>query len=217
MWPSTNPIPSGRTGRPSRNRCDPGYAISQKKRKLVEKVFGWAKLNSILLQVKVRGVKKVNWLFRLLATAANLLRLVKTDSGGVGEGRARFARAQQPRNEERNSKKNGRWTQKSGSESQEPRLADFSSLFSRAEWGLNVKGFSPWRCEGGADRAASTPSRRLFCYDGHLQKRHGALHQHVAGKHRCPTDCRLPRSRILQVTRVCADARSFACTHHTER
>jgi transposase len=58
-------------------RCDPGYAISQKKRKLVEKVFGWAKLNSILRQVKVRGAKKVNWLFRLLATAANLLRLVK--------------------------------------------------------------------------------------------------------------------------------------------
>jgi transposase len=58
-------------------RCDPGYAISQKKRKLVEKVFGWAKLNSILRQMKVRGVKKVNWLFRLLATAANLLRLVK--------------------------------------------------------------------------------------------------------------------------------------------
>ena len=58
-------------------RCDPGYAISQKKRNLVEKVFGWAKLNSILRQVKVRGVRKVNWLFRLLATAANLLRLVK--------------------------------------------------------------------------------------------------------------------------------------------
>ncbi|MGA7795302.1 MAG: hypothetical protein WCA19_19855, partial [Candidatus Acidiferrales bacterium] len=34
----------------------------------------------------------------------------------------------QPRNEERNSKKNGRWTRKkSGSESQEPRLADFSA------------------------------------------------------------------------------------------
>lgn len=58
-------------------RQDPGYTISQRKRKLVEKVFGWAKLNSILRQVKVRGVKKVNWLFRLLATAANLLRLVK--------------------------------------------------------------------------------------------------------------------------------------------
>ena len=58
-------------------RRDPGYAISQRKRKLVEKVFGWAKLDSILRQVKVRGVKKVDWLFRLLATAANLVRLVK--------------------------------------------------------------------------------------------------------------------------------------------
>ncbi len=58
-------------------RQDPGYAISQRKRKLIEKVFGWAKLDSILRQVKVRGVKKVNWLFRLLATAANLVRLGK--------------------------------------------------------------------------------------------------------------------------------------------
>jgi transposase len=58
-------------------RQDPGYAISQRKRKLIEKVFGWAKLDSILRQVKVRGVKKVNWLFRLLAPAANLVRLVK--------------------------------------------------------------------------------------------------------------------------------------------
>jgi transposase len=58
-------------------RRDPGYAISQRKRKLVEKVFGWAKLDSILRQVKVRGVKKVDWLFRLLVTAANLVRLVK--------------------------------------------------------------------------------------------------------------------------------------------
>jgi transposase len=58
-------------------RQDPGYAISQRKRKLIEKIFGWAKLDSILRQVKVRGVKKVNWLFRLLATAANLVRLVK--------------------------------------------------------------------------------------------------------------------------------------------
>ena len=58
-------------------RQDPGFAISQRKRKLVEKVFGWAKLDSILRQVKVRGVKKVDWLFRLVITASNLLRLVK--------------------------------------------------------------------------------------------------------------------------------------------
>lgn len=58
-------------------RQPPGFALSQKKRKLVEKIFGWGKLDSRLRQVKVRGVKKVDWFFRLLATAANLVRLAK--------------------------------------------------------------------------------------------------------------------------------------------
>jgi len=56
-------------------RNDPGYAISQRKRKLVEKVFGWGKLDSILRQVKVRGLRKVDWLFQFVATAGNLVRL----------------------------------------------------------------------------------------------------------------------------------------------
>jgi transposase len=58
-------------------RGDPGFALSQKKRRLVEKVFGWGKLDSILRQVKLRGAKKVDWFFRFLATAANLVRMVK--------------------------------------------------------------------------------------------------------------------------------------------
>jgi Transposase DDE domain len=58
-------------------RQDPGFAISQQKRKLVEKIFAWAKLDSILRQVKLRGMAKVDWLFCLLATAANLARMVK--------------------------------------------------------------------------------------------------------------------------------------------
>jgi transposase len=58
-------------------RQDPGLVISQRKRKLVEKVFGWAKLDSIARQMKVRGQKKVDWLFRLVATVANLVRMVK--------------------------------------------------------------------------------------------------------------------------------------------
>jgi transposase len=58
-------------------RNDAGYALSQQRRKLIEKVFGWAKLDSILRQVKVRGVRKVDWLFRFLATAANLVRMAK--------------------------------------------------------------------------------------------------------------------------------------------
>ena len=58
-------------------RQQPGFAVSQRKRKLVEKIFGWGKLDSILRQVKVRGEKKVDWFFRLLVTAANLVRMVK--------------------------------------------------------------------------------------------------------------------------------------------
>jgi transposase len=58
-------------------RQHPGFTISQKKRKLIEKVFGWGKLDSILRQVKVRGVRKVDWFFRLLATAANIVRMAK--------------------------------------------------------------------------------------------------------------------------------------------
>ena len=58
-------------------RQHPGFAISQKKRKLVEKIFGWGKADSVLRQVKLRGQAKVDWFFRLLASAANLVRLVK--------------------------------------------------------------------------------------------------------------------------------------------
>src|SRR5271157_46352 len=58
-------------------RNDPGLAISQKKRKLVEMVFGWGKLDSIMRKFKLQGVKRIDWLFRLLATANNLLRMVK--------------------------------------------------------------------------------------------------------------------------------------------
>jgi hypothetical protein len=58
-------------------RNDAGFAISQKKRKLVERVFGWGKLDSIMRKFKLRGVERIDWLFRLLATANNLVRMVK--------------------------------------------------------------------------------------------------------------------------------------------
>ena len=56
-------------------RSSPGFAISQKKRKLVEKVFGWAKLDRPLRQVKLRGLRRVDWLIQLIATAHNLRRM----------------------------------------------------------------------------------------------------------------------------------------------
>ena len=58
-------------------REGPGFKVSQRKRKLVEMVFGWGKLSSIMRQMKLKGRDKVDWLFRLLATANNLVRLVK--------------------------------------------------------------------------------------------------------------------------------------------
>lgn len=60
---------------PERN--DPGYAVSQKKRKLVEKVFGWGKLDSIMRKIKLHGVRRVDWFFRLLTAAYNLVRMTK--------------------------------------------------------------------------------------------------------------------------------------------
>jgi transposase len=56
-------------------RNDPGFAISQRKRKLVEKVFGWAKLDRGLRQVKLRGLRRVDWTVQLVAAAHNLRRM----------------------------------------------------------------------------------------------------------------------------------------------
>lgn len=68
------PNPQWRNWLTESERCDPGLAISQKKRKLVEKVFGWMKQDK-LRQIKLRGLPRVDWLFQLAATAHNLLRM----------------------------------------------------------------------------------------------------------------------------------------------
>jgi len=58
-------------------RNDPRREISQRKRKLIERVFGWAKLDRPLRQIKLRGRKRVDWFYRLVITAYNLRRLQK--------------------------------------------------------------------------------------------------------------------------------------------
>ena len=58
-------------------RTDPGFEVSQKKRKLVERVFGWGKLDSVMRKIKLQGLDRVYWFFRFLATAHNLVRMVK--------------------------------------------------------------------------------------------------------------------------------------------
>jgi transposase len=56
---------------------DPRRRISQRKRKLIERVFGWSKLTGPLRQVKLRGLKRVDWFYRLTLVAYNLVRMRK--------------------------------------------------------------------------------------------------------------------------------------------
>jgi transposase len=56
-------------------RQDPRLPVSQNKRKLVERIFGWSKLDRMLGRVKQRGLQKVDWLFRFVITAYNLTRM----------------------------------------------------------------------------------------------------------------------------------------------
>lgn len=51
------------------------YAIWQRKRKLIEQGFGWAKFVGPIRQVMVRGIKKVDQLFVLTMAACNLARV----------------------------------------------------------------------------------------------------------------------------------------------
>ena len=71
------PNPKWRNWLSEEERSNAGFAISQRKRKLVEKVFGWAKQDRTARQVKLRGRARVDWLFILVATAHNLLRMQK--------------------------------------------------------------------------------------------------------------------------------------------
>jgi Transposase DDE domain len=56
-------------------RADERRPISQRKRKLIEKAFGWAKLDRALRQIKVRGLARVDWFYRLTIVAYNLVRM----------------------------------------------------------------------------------------------------------------------------------------------
>lgn len=67
-------------------RADPRFAISQSKRKLIEKVFGWGKQERPLKQVKLRGKDRVDWMVRLVMTAYNLVRLTRLTGGEIARG-----------------------------------------------------------------------------------------------------------------------------------
>jgi len=58
-------------------REDLGFRISQRKRKLVEKIFGWLKVVAGLRKTKFRGRRRVDWILSLGAAAFNLIRMAK--------------------------------------------------------------------------------------------------------------------------------------------
>jgi IS5 family transposase len=53
----------------------PGYAVSQRKRKRVEEVFGWIKTVALQRKTRFRGLERVGWMFTLAASAYNLVRM----------------------------------------------------------------------------------------------------------------------------------------------
>jgi transposase len=52
-----------------------GYAVSQRKRKRIEEVFGWMKTIGLLRKLRHRGGPTVTWIFRFTAAAFNLVRI----------------------------------------------------------------------------------------------------------------------------------------------
>jgi transposase len=52
-----------------------GYAVSQRKRKRVEEVFGWMKTIALQRKTRFRGPDRVGWMFTFAAAAYNLIRM----------------------------------------------------------------------------------------------------------------------------------------------
>jgi transposase len=59
-------------GRTTRHR---GYTMSQSRRPIIERAFGWLKTVAGMRKVKLRGLEKVSWLFQYAVAAYNLWRI----------------------------------------------------------------------------------------------------------------------------------------------
>jgi transposase len=83
---ATPHVAQNTTGRASaidgRTTRHAGYAVSQRKRKRVEEIFGWQKTVGLLRKVRHRGLKLVGWSFTFTAAAYNLVRLRKLAEAG---------------------------------------------------------------------------------------------------------------------------------------
>jgi len=52
-----------------------GYAVSQRRRKRVEEIFGWLKTVGLMRKTRYRGTRRVDWMFTLALAAYNLVRI----------------------------------------------------------------------------------------------------------------------------------------------
>lgn len=65
----------GKNSLTNEERQDGRRVVSQRKRKLIEQVFGWSKLDRQARQIKLRGLDRVDWFWKLSITAQNLMRM----------------------------------------------------------------------------------------------------------------------------------------------
>ena len=61
----------------------PSYEVSQKKRPLIEKAFGWMKQTGGMRKTNLRGLAKVAWQVLMTAAAFNLWRRPKVQAAAV--------------------------------------------------------------------------------------------------------------------------------------
>jgi transposase len=59
----------------ARTTRHPGYAVSQRKRKRIEEIFGWLKTIGLCRQTRYRGVDRVGWMVTFATAAYNLVRM----------------------------------------------------------------------------------------------------------------------------------------------
>jgi transposase len=52
-----------------------GYLVSQRKRKLIEEVFGWLKTVGLMRKLRHRGTRRVDWVFTFATAVYNLIRI----------------------------------------------------------------------------------------------------------------------------------------------
>ena len=67
----------GKNSLTAKEKADQRRRISQNKRRWIERVFGWGKLDRPLRQLKLRGLQRVDWFYRLAITAYDLTRMSK--------------------------------------------------------------------------------------------------------------------------------------------